>query len=407
MGGNVVFQGNVHQHWRQFWPLAPGTYRAVLTHGGDEDIWPALAMSAPFQVGCDSNSAPVTIRTPLRPPTRAPVPPPTQAPVDMRPVIASARRDIERVIESSPLLVGKFLRLAFHDCVSICDGCVDMSFPDNAGLLMPIDALQPIVDRYSSQGLSRTDIWMLSAVVAADVAEVDSGVDFPFQWIGRKTCEELHDGDCGLNSQGNSSACTPTEGPHRSLCHADTAGTDTINEFMSSAYGFNPQQIAAIMGAHTVGAMRDVNLGFDGRHGWDRSNSKLDQGYYLELVGDNAPNWTQVQLSNSDIPGIPPRFQFQATVEGLSLTMLNSDIAMVRNLVEGENLMPDGNVTCNFSGTNACSRNTPFFDVMKRYSLSRFLFLNDFRDALDLMIENGYWRGGSCEEDEVCVLTLE
>jgi hypothetical protein len=75
--------------------------------------------------------------------------------------------------------------------------------------------------------------------------------------------------------------------------------------------------------------------------------------------------------------------------------------------VEGENLMPDGNVTCNFSGTDACSRKTPFFDVMKRYSLSRFLFLNDFRDALDLMIENGYWRGGSCEEDEVCVLTLE
>jgi hypothetical protein len=159
------------------------------------------------------------------------------------------------------------------------------------------------------------------------------------------------------------------------------------------------------MGAHTVGAMRDVNLGFDGRRGWDLTNNELDQGYYLELVGDNVPVWRQVRRSNSGLQGIPPRFQYEATVNGITLTMLNSDIAMVRNLVEGQNLMPDGNVTCNFSGNNACSRDTPFMPFIQRYAQSRFLFLNDFRDALELMIENGYVRGASCGEDEVCVLT--
>ena len=174
---------------------------------------------------------------------------------------------------------------------------------------------------------------------------------------------------------------------------------------MRDEYGFNPQQTTAIMGAHSVGAMRDVNLGFDGRRGWDLTNNELDQGYFMRLFGNSAPDWRQVRRSNSGLPGIPPRFQFEATVNGISLTMLNSDIAMVRNLVEGQNLMPDGNVTCGFSGNNACSSNTPFMPFVQRYAQSRFLFLNDYRDALELMIENGYVRGRSCAADEVCVLT--
>ena len=406
--GSVTFQGNADQNWRQTWPLAAGTYRAVMTRGEDGDTWPALAMSSQFRVGGCTPTPPS--RAPVRSPTRAPVRTPTRAPTptvpsNMRTVITNARNDIQGLISNSPLLVGKFLRLAFHDCVGGCDGCVDMTAEDNAGLLIPINALQSIVNRYSSQGLSRTDVWMLSAVVAADVSEVDVGVDFPFQWIGRKTCDQINNGNCGRNAEGNTSPCTATGGPNRVLCHADTAGTRTINQFMQDAFGFTPQQTAAITGAHSVGAMRDVNLGFDGRQGWDLTNAELDQGYFLELVGDDAPNWRQVRRSNSGLQGIPPRFQFEATVNGRSLTMLNSDIALVRNLVEGQNLMSNGNVTCNFSGNNACSSNTPFMPFMQQYADSRSLFLADFRDALELMIENGYVRNTSCGSNQVCALT--
>lgn len=228
---------------------------------------------------------------------------------------------------------------------------------------------------------------------------------FPFQWIGRKTCDQINNGNCGLNSQGLTSSCTADEGPHRALCHADTAGTLTIEDFMIDAFGFDAQQTAAIMGAHTVGAMRAVNLGFEGRNGWDRTNDELDQGYFVELVGDEAPEWQQVRLSNSNLDGIPPRFQFEASSNGIAMTMLNSDIALVRNLVEGQNLMSDGRVTCNFSGDNACDDNTPFMLFMQRYAASRSVFLADFRDALELMIENGYRRDTSCGENQVCVLT--
>jgi hypothetical protein len=296
--------------------------------------------------------------------------------------------------------------LIFHDCVGGCDGCIDLTDPENAGLKMPIDVLAPIVAEYEGQGLSRTDIWMLSAVVASDFSERTVGFDFPFQWIGRKTCDQINNGDCGLNFQGLPSSCTAEEGPRRVLCHADTAGTLTLEEFMFDAFGFDAQQTAVIMGAHTVGAMRAGNLGFEGRSGWDKTNDNLDQGYFAELVGEEAPDWTQVLRNNSNLDGIPDRFQFQSTTSnGVGLTMLNIDIALVRNLVEGENLMSDGRVTCSFSGDNACDVNTPFLPFMQRYADSRSVFLADFRDALELMIENGYRRDISCGENQVCVLT--
>jgi hypothetical protein len=140
-----------------------------------------------------------------------------------------------------------------------------VSNPDNRGLVMPIDALAPLVDEYGSQGLSRTSMWMLSAVVAADVAESHVGLDFPFQWIGTKTCQELNNNNCGNDHAGNQASCTQSSAPNRQLCHG-TSGTTTILEFFQREFNFNAQQVAAIMGAHSVGAMRSVNLGCAG---WD------------------------------------------------------------------------------------------------------------------------------------------
>ncbi len=279
-----------------------------------------------------------------------------------------------------------------------------MANPDNAGLVMPIAFLEPVVEDYADFGLSRTDIWMLSAVVASKVSETSSQIDFPFQWIGRKTCEDLNNNDCGNNFDGDESVCSPVAGPHRAICHGDTAGTSTIEEFMFVEFGFDAQQTAAIMGAHSVGAMRAVNLGFEGRSGWDLTNGVLDHGYFLELVGDDetdVPEWEQVLLSNDEFDSIPPRWQFEATVNGLRLTMLNSDIAMVRNLVEGENLRSDGRVTCGF---NECDGDTPFVPFITQYANDRAEFLVDYRDALEMMIENGYARDSTCGNDEVCVL---
>lgn len=274
-----------------------------------------------------------------------------------------------------------------------------MTNPDNAGLTTPINALQPLVDNYEGQGLSRTDVWMLSAVVASEVADTEVGIGFPFQWIGRKTCEELNNNDCGTDSQGNQATCDRFGGPHRTLCHGDTSDTSRIEDFMSSNFGFDAQQTAAIMGAHSVGQMREGDVGFIGRNGWDITNRVLDQGYFVELVGDDqndVPDWQQIRISSTN------KFQFDATVDGTRLTMLNSDIAMVRNLVSGDNLDSDGRVTCDF---NECDSDTPFLPFIVTYANDASRFLRDYREALDIMIDNGYRRGSSCGSGEVCVLS--
>lgn len=76
----------------------------------------ALAASATFQVGGNCGQTPVSAPSP------APVQAPVASPATMRAVIASARADIARLIASNSILAGKFLRLAFHDCVGGCDG---------------------------------------------------------------------------------------------------------------------------------------------------------------------------------------------------------------------------------------------------------------------------------------------
>jgi catalase (peroxidase I) len=283
-----------------------------------------------------------------------------------------------------------------------------MSNPDNAGLVMPINALEPLVQEYEPQGLSRTDMWMLSAVVASDVAETEDSLEFPFQWIGRKTCQELNNNNCGNNHEGNQASCTQFSGPNRELCHG-TSGTTTILDFFEREFNFNAQQVAAIMGAHSLGAMRRVNLGFNSPSGWDMTNARLDNGYYFELLGtddpiESAPDWTQVEQNNQNLQGIPNRMQWEVSVDETKLVMLNSDVALVREIDENINMQMDGRVDCTFKGPNACPTAPATMGHMIRYRNSGERFLTDFRDALQLMIDNGYSKGSNCPAGQVCQL---
>jgi hypothetical protein len=234
------------------------------------------------------------------------------------------------------------------------------------------------------------------------------GLEFPFQWIGRKTCQELNNNICGNDHAGNQATCTQFSGPNRVLCHG-TSGTTSILDFFEKEFNFNAQQVAAIMGAHSVGAMRSVNLGFEGRSGWDLTNAELDHGYYIELVDtddpvESSPEWTQVEQNNENLPGIPNRIQWELSVDNTKLVMLNTDIALVRDIDETVNMQGDGRVDCTFKGANACPTAPDTLIHMIRYSNSREAFLDDFRDTLQLMIDNGYSKGSRCPAGQVCQL---
>jgi hypothetical protein len=285
-------------------------------------------------------------------------------------------------------------------------GCVDFTNPDNAGLGVPLEAIGPIVDTYEPLGLSRTDIWMLAAVVSAAVLQPrETPIDFPFQWIGRKTCEQLNNNNCGTTFLGDPAACTLARGPHREMCHGES-GTDTIMEFFRREFNFTGQKVAAIMGAHSIGKMRRRTLGFDSPAGWDLSDFQLDNGFHIELIGlkedsfASLPNWKQVLVDNSDIADIPDRFQWEADVADTRLAMLNSDIAMVRQISNGKS-------ACTFMGTNRCADAKETIDHMMMYAWNRQVFLEDFREALLHMIENGYRRNlTACTGKTVCRLIV-
>lgn len=150
-------------------------------------------------------------------------------------VVDNARAAIFQVIKagaqspSSVNLHAKFVRLAFHDCVGGCDGCVDMSNPDNAGLDVPIDALAPICSTFASQGLSRADIWALAGLVGAKEAQPPTATDnrvFRLEKTGRPTCQ-------GGNAKGGPSQTMPSS----------NGNTDHVLEFFSSNFGFQPKEV--------------------------------------------------------------------------------------------------------------------------------------------------------------------
>lgn len=83
----------------------------------------------------------------------------------------------------------------------------------------------------------------------------------------------------------------------------------------------------------------------------------------MELVG-NPPDFFVQDVDNSEIPGVPNQKQWLGIInQDSSVVMLNTDIALVRNVPD----MEDG-MTCTFNGPDSCSQDTPFmyvFNVLK------------------------------------------
>ena len=60
--------------------------------------------------------------------------------------------------------------LGFHDCVSYCDGCINMDNGSNAGLQPGIDIMEDVYDSLVADGvtISRADLWAIGGRVGAE-----------------------------------------------------------------------------------------------------------------------------------------------------------------------------------------------------------------------------------------------
>ena len=308
----------------------------------------------------------------------------------------------------------KFLRLGFHDCVAGCDGCVDMSNPDNRGLEEPIDAIASIVKKYKDS-YSRADIWALATLVSADKAVLNTklrpkGLTFPMTFIGRLDCE-------GADAKGYG-------GPHVDMPSNDLT-THELLKFFSDSFGFTSDETVAIMGAHSAAVAHRENVGFGNvgkEDGWvfDAEEYILNNRYYGMIIGINddviesAITWEQELVHNEG--NISSRYQWyhESEEEEERPIMTNADIALVRDMAdhmsEDENGIP-GKVSCSFNKkshelekvssaekkrsrglrqNNICPVASSTIKKTLEYRMDNTLFLLDFQDALDKMLRNGY-----------------
>lgn len=337
--------------------------------------------------------------------------------LDIMVAISLASSEIQWLMETdNRALAAKFLRLGFHDCVGGCDGCVDLNNPENFGLDIPINALAPIVNntRYKAAGLTRADIWALATLTGCNVAHPNSNDFFSLGSYGRVGCEDL--GTPCFDVAGEDVGCTPITGPHRDLPLSDL-DTDDVLDFFNDAFGFTDQETVALMGAHTLGAAKITNSGFNATRGWVFNNQILDNEYYAQIVGGpqglfDAPNWNQQLVDNSGIPNFPDRFQWVRPARegngrppqsgpggtpnnnGEHIIMLNADIALVRTF--GSNLnKTTGEVSCDFKNNNQCPLSA-LLPEMAIYRNNNDLWLTDFKAVVEKMLANGYIIDSNC-----------
>mmetsp|Transcript_30181 Transcript_30181/g.65163 ORF Transcript_30181/g.65163 Transcript_30181/m.65163 type:complete len:1030 (+) Transcript_30181:308-3397(+) len=334
-------------------------------------------------------------------------------------VVTAARAEISDIIlRNNPdvNLAAKFVRHGFHDCVGGCDGCVDMSNPDNAGLDVPIEALEPVVDIFTHFGVTRADIWVLAALEGSSITQEDGDPDnrdFEMDWIGRPNCEDLNEpADCVDET------CNHIRGPNRNL-PSPNLDTHDLLEFFSNEFGFSDRDTVAIMGAHSLGGLQRENSGFNGVNGWVGNTRLLANDYYDSIVGatasladcdtsansvddcvndlKNSNRWEQVFVENSEPEfSTPDRWEWERGTNPDHFVMVNSDIALVRDL---NGLMTDdGEVsTCqwkcnrNNCALPACPHAPETIGVAAEYASDNGLFLEDFESAFKTMLAHGQY----------------
>jgi hypothetical protein len=354
-------------------------------------------------------SPPTTSKpTTAKPQTASPTRTPTKSPLSIvASFVSQARTDIESLISLNPILAPKFVRMGFHDCVGGCDGCIDLNNPDHNGIDIPMQALESIVQKYTvdqNSGLTRADIYALAATTAADVSQSSSArVDYPFSWFGRKNCEDIH--TVCLDSQNQATTCDATHGPHQSM-PSSSSTTEELLSFFSDNFGFNASQTVALFGAHSLGSAHREFTGFTGS--WVSNNLVLSNSYFQNLVGGSgglsdseatmaaAPDWSNNFINNSDISGMPHRWQWQQN----GFIMLDSDIALVRDF-SGQIDSSTGQVTCPFSASSSGDVSAcPFASVtgqfVAQYKNDELLFLQDFQEVFSAVLVHGYDTSAPC-----------
>merc|ERR1711990_1025018 len=166
--------------------------------------------------------------------------------IPTRSKVEEIEKELDKVIEKKKLPAA--VRLAFHDCVGGCDGCIDPDKPANAGLEPFVKALEPTFKRYENF-LTRADFWALTSIFALkktikinnQLCQGDPGCETPelnleFKY-GREDCK-----------------CPTAPFISREVGLPDGKfGFKETMQFFKDKFDFTGEESVALLGAHTLG----------------------------------------------------------------------------------------------------------------------------------------------------------
>jgi len=289
-----------------------------------------------------------------------------QAKVDLRKDLFSRRPD----------RYATAVRIAFHDCVGGCDGCINKQNPDNAGFMFDsLEIMNRIYDNVYTSKMSRADFWILTAVTALEeslkfnnanlTSSYINPVDFKFRY-GRCDC---------------------STSPITSVDRGFPSGHSNYKEvmqFFKNEFGFSMRESVAIMGAHTLGGASGAKgSGFDGFWKEDGvASARLNNRYY-SLLTNSSLKWQH--LDRSLVTGLgDERWQWVAgtTPDGVPAPfMLNADVALIKDIEP----ISTGRSACEF---NSCAL-SPSSNVVEEYARDGDTWIRDFANVFEKMVSKG------------------
>jgi len=258
------------------------------------------------------------------------------------------------------------VRLAFHDCVGGCNGCLNINNEDNAGLPDLVEDLETLyTDNSLDTLLTRADFWAYAGIYAlekaieftnedCDTCDTVPSLNLTFQ-TGRVDCDTAPYTDDDVH----------LPGPHMTY--------DELVTFYNDEFGMTAEEAVAIMGGHTLGGADEDNSGFKGL--WVVGENRYFNNGYYDLMLSDSVTWTQRDVSDD---ATDPKWEW---LSGGSGFMLNSDMCLLKNI----SLSTDGESSCTFDGCGDSSG----ADYVRAFSASESAWLTVFAQAWVKMQSNG------------------
>ena len=303
--------------------------------------------SEPTRAPIASDPTRAPIGTPIGTPTRAPIGTPTRAPIatppiDSAPVVSGCQcpeinddyivtegmvQSLKDAIKDNIALdgasfagsrsdsMGELLRLVFHDVaqfqmngstdLSGLNGCVDLSFPGNAGLQNAVSFLEQLRDDLEIV-ITMADLFVLAAQAAI---EAGGGPVIPYKF-GRidVPC------DCETNFLPNAES------------EAARTSTLELDRSMVERLGLTRREVTALMGSHTLGRAEEQFSGYEG--GWMPPSLRDDFNnmYYFALL--RRP-WVKVTKNINGAELV----EWREPLESINSMFLNTDAILAFDIV--------------------------------------------------------------------------